>query len=59
MDQDDEFTEPSLVQMRLDLFLLKAALELQKQNPQYPSRPYLQSAWLNASFIKHSNFLRN
>ena len=59
MNQEDEFTEPSPVQLRLDLFLLKAAPELQKQNPQYQNRPFRQSAWLNPSIIKHSSFLGN
>ena len=59
MNQDVEFTEPSPVQLRLDLFLLKAAPELQKQNLRYPNRPFLRSVWLNASIIKHSSFFGN
>lgn len=56
MNQEDEFTEPSPVHLRLDLFHSKAVPELQKKNPQYPNRPFLQSAWLNASILKHSSF---
>ena len=52
-----EFTEPSPVQLRLDLFLLKATLGLQNKIPCYRSMPYHLGAWPNAAFIKHSSFL--